>query len=141
MKDVAVGIIERDGEVLVCQRKRTVPCPLQWEFPGGKLEQGETPAAALARELREELSIDAVVEGELHRQEWIYPAFHGRGDRAFRVHYLRVASYSGELHNNTFEQLRWVRPADLQQMDILEGNREAVALLIQQAKDHDRTAR
>lgn len=124
MKEVAVGIIIRDGSILVCQRSRTARYALKWEFPGGKLEPGELPAHALARELHEELSIDAIVGKEFHRQEWSYP------DDTFRVHYFLIPSFQGVPANNVFEQIRWVSLPELQMMDILEGNREAVDLLV-----------
>ncbi len=83
MKQVAVGILHRDGLVLACQRKKTALYPLQWEFPGGKVESGESPTDALIRELHEELGIVARPAKEFHRQEWDY------GDMAYRVFYYR----------------------------------------------------
>lgn len=132
MKEVAVGILTRDGLVLACQRRRTVRYPLKWEFPGGKLERGETPPDTLRRELREELSIDAGPMDLLHRQEWTYPEASGQdgADRTYRVFYYTVRSFHGEPVNHVFEQIRWVSLAELEGMDILEGNREAVRLLI-----------
>lgn len=122
----------RDGLVLACQRRRTVRYPLKWEFPGGKLEQGEAPPDTLRRELREELSIDAGPMELFHLQEWTYPegADQGGMDRAYRVFYYMVRSFSGECVNRVFENIRWVSPAQMSRMDILEGNREAVNLLI-----------
>lgn len=127
----------RDGQVLACQRKSDAVYPLRWEFPGGKLEEGETPAEALVRELREELSIQATVGREFYRQEWVYPqsAKSPRQDGSFRVFYFVVDSFTGTPVNNAFEQIRWVSPTELQQMDILEGNREAVARLITYASN------
>ena len=123
MRQVAVGIVMRNGQVLACQRKSDAVYPLRWEFPGGKLEEGETPAAALVRELREELSIQATVGREFHRQEWVYPqsAKLPKQDGSFRVFYFVVDSFTGAPVNNAFEQIRWVSPTELQQMDILEG--------------------
>ena len=123
MKEVAVGIIFRNGTVLTGQRKPTARYPLKWEFPGGKLEPGETPVAALMRELHEELGIDAAPGPEFHRQEWDY------GDRAWRVYYFPVHTFTGEPENRTFAQIRWVTPEELLGMDILDGNREVVAML------------
>ena len=123
MKEVAVGIIFRNGTVLTGQRKPTARYPLKWEFPGGKLEPGETPAAALVRELHEELGIDASPGPEFHRQEWDY------GDRAWRVYYFRVHAFTGEPENRTFARIRWVTPEELLAMDILDGNREVVEML------------
>ncbi len=123
MKEVAVGIIFRNGAILTGQRKRTSRYPLKWEFPGGKLEPGETPSAALVRELDEELGIHASPGPEFFRQEWDY------GDRSWRVYYFPVHTFTGEPENRTFEQIRWVPPEDLLEMDILDGNREVVELL------------
>ena len=127
----------RDGQVLACQRRPDAVYPLRWEFPGGKLEEGETATEALVRELHEELSIEATVGREFHRQEWVYPQSAGNPeqDGSFRVFYILIDSFTGTPVNNAFEQIRWVSPTDLQQMDILEGNREAVARLITYASN------
>ena len=132
MKQVAVGIIIKDGRVLACQRKRTTAYPLKWEFPGGKLEKSESPEAALVRELREELSIEATVGREFHRQEWMYDeaSSDARKNGAFRVFYFLVREFNGVMVNHVFEQIRWVNPQELEAMDILEGNRAAVQLLL-----------
>lgn len=123
MKQVAVGILHRDGLVLACQRKKTALYPLQWEFPGGKVESGESPTDALIRELREELGIITKHANEFHRQEWDY------GDLAYRVFYYEVHEFSGEPENRAFETIRWVKPEELLQMNILEGNRDVVRML------------
>src|ERR1700687_121819 len=62
---VAAALITRDSKLLVCQRRRDDTHPLEWEFPGGKVEPDESPAQALVRELREELGIDAAVGKEI----------------------------------------------------------------------------
>jgi 8-oxo-dGTP diphosphatase len=128
MKEVSVGILQRDGSVLAGQRKRTTRYPLKWEFPGGKLEQGETPREALIRELHEELGIVATPGNEFHRQEWDY------GDLSYRVFYFLVPVFTGEPVNHTFEQIMWVSPEELLEMDILEGNREVVERLVEEKK-------
>lgn len=137
MQQVAVGIILKNGLVLACQRRADARYPLKWEFPGGKLETGESPVDALTRELQEELSIRVVVEREFHRQEWTYTegVTNPQRDGSFRVFYFLVREFSGEPVNNAFEQIRWVRPSALAAMDILEGNREAVERLIRHAKE------
>ena len=132
MKHVAVGIVFQNGEVLACQRKRTVRYPLKWEFPGGKIEPGETARDALIRELQEELEIEAHPDGILLTHEWTYTDGEGGAaqESRFRVTYFLVPSFTGRPTNITFEEIRWVTPEELQHMDILEGNREAVALLL-----------
>jgi 8-oxo-dGTP diphosphatase len=132
MKEVVVGIISRGDRVLACQRRADARYPLKWEFPGGKIEKGETPHEALARELHEELDIHAEVGDEFHRQEWTYPdgVDNPKKDGAFRVFYYYVRSFTGTPINRVFEQIRWVSLHELQSLDILDGNREAVAFLV-----------
>lgn len=128
MKEVAVGVLAREGMILACQRKRDAAYGLKWEFPGGKLEPGETPADALRRELKEELDIDAVIGEEFHRQEWVYPGGGPTGsDGAFRVYYFLVRSFVGTPVNRAFERILWTEADQLQELDFLEGNRDAIA--------------
>jgi 8-oxo-dGTP diphosphatase len=123
MKEVSVGIMHRNGLVLACQRRSTAKYPLQWEFPGGKIEPGETPVQALVRELHEELAITVRPGVRVALQEWDY------GDQKYRVHYYKVDSFEGEPVNHVFEAIKWVRPEELLQMNILKGNRGVVELL------------
>lgn len=130
MREVAVGVLVRNGLVLACQRKATARYPLKWEFPGGKLEQGETAREALYRELHEELAIRVVRAEVFHTQDWTYPdSATATSDGAFRVHYFTVTAFDGEPVNRAFERMRWVSLSELAGLDILDGNREAVALL------------
>jgi len=132
MKNVAVGIIVINDQVLACQRRKTVRYPLKWEFPGGKLETGESAREALIRELQEELDIQANPERELLTHEWTYreSATGTEPLGAFRVTYFLVPSFRGTITNRTFEAIRWVTPEELSRMDVLEGNREAIRLLL-----------
>ena len=132
MKEVAVGILKESGRVLACQRKRTAVYPLKWEFPGGKIEPGESPAETLHRELREGLGIEAFIGREFHRQQWTYPesAAQNKSDGSFMVFYYLIDRYTGEPVNHAFEQIRWVLLHEIQRMDILEGNREVIELLL-----------
>ena len=125
MIKVAVGIITFNAQVLVCQRKKTARYPLKWEFPGGKFENGETVDECLRRELREELSINAVVGEEFLKQEWLYP-----DSGSFEVFYHLVPSYAGTIRNNVFEQILWVSFGELARIDMLEGNKEAIDRLV-----------
>jgi 8-oxo-dGTP diphosphatase len=130
MRDVAVGILLRDGKVLACQRNATVRYALKWEFPGGKIETGETAREALERELREELSVRIVRAEPFHVQEWTYPdSAEGANDGKFRVQYFTVPAFEGEPVNHVFARIRWVTLDELSTLDLLEGNRDAVALL------------
>ncbi len=136
MIEVAVGVILRtngaahDTSVLLCQRRRSSRYPLKWEFPGGKVEPGETAEACLRRELREELAIDATVGPLYHRQVSEYP-----DSGTFDVHYHLVEHFAGTPVNNVFETVRWVPLRELTAYDILEGNRDVTERLL---RLHDR---
>jgi 8-oxo-dGTP diphosphatase len=121
---VAAGILIQDGRILICQRKRDGAFPLQWEFPGGKVEPGEDAAMCLRRELREELTIEAEIGSEISTFRYIYP-------NGFEVElfFLRVTDYRGEIANQAFEQLLWVNPSELPSYDFLEADRALVARL------------
>ena len=114
---VAAAVIERDGRILIGQRKRGSWHPLKWEFPGGKVEPGESPRDALVRELREELAIEAVVAEELDRYHIQYP-----GGILTHLFFFHVTEFSGEPQNLDFEQIVWERPRLLSTYDFLDGD-------------------
>ncbi len=122
MTRVAVGILRRDGKILACQRKKGGRYEFKWEFPGGKLEPGESVEECLARELREELSINAHSIDHIEVQSAEY-----EDGGIFEVAYCNVVGFDGELVNNVFEQIRWVTLQELRTLDILEGNRDFIA--------------
>jgi 8-oxo-dGTP diphosphatase len=119
MPTVVAAVIERSGCVLIAQRKPTGQHPLKWEFPGGKVESGETPEAALLRELEEELGIRAQVDVEIARYEYQYP-----GRSPIQLIFYRVAEFSGEPRNLDFEQILWAPRDRLRHYDFLEGDAE-----------------
>ncbi len=124
MIQVAVGVIKKNGRILICQRKKGARYGLKWEFPGGKVEPGETLIECLQRELREELSIE--IEG-IKKME-IQTAHYDDGGR-FEVAYCFVSEFRGTPANNVFEQIRWVTLGELRALDILEGNKTFVQQL------------
>lgn len=124
MRMVVAGILERDGRVLICQRTAQQWHPLQWEFPGGKVEDGETAAAALTRELNEELGITDVESEEITRYEFTYP-----GGKPILLVFLRVTRFTGEPRNVIFEDMRWEPRNRLATFDFLEGDRDFLRLL------------
>jgi len=121
---VSAGIIHRNGQVLVGQRRRADRHPLKWEFPGGKVEFGETPQQALVRELREELQIEATVGSELARYEHEYPS-------GSRVHLLffAIPEFTGEVKEQIYEQIQWVDVHLLPTLDFLDGDFDFVRRL------------
>jgi 8-oxo-dGTP diphosphatase len=124
MTTVVAAILERGGKVLVCQRRPGDPHPLKWEFPGGKVEPGETPAAALHRELDEELGIDARIGEEITRYEYCYPA-----KQPILLIFYKVTEFAGEPRNRVFQRICWDRAGRLRDYDFLEGDVEFVRTL------------
>ncbi len=121
---VAAGVIHDSGKILVGQRRLGDRHALKWEFPGGKVEAGETPRQALMRELREELQIDAKIGPELARYEHDYPG-------GSRVHLLffAVREYGGTPAARAFQQISWAPLTDLPKLDFLEGDLDFVKRL------------
>jgi len=119
---VVAAIIQRAGRILIGQRKDLGHHPLKWEFPGGKVEPGETPEAALIRELQEELGIHARIDRELTRYEYQYP-----GRSRILLIFYRVVDFDGEPQNLDFDQIRWEQPELLRNYDFLEGDTQFLA--------------
>jgi 8-oxo-dGTP diphosphatase len=123
---VVAALILRDSRILVCQRRRDDTHALQWEFPGGKVEPGETPQEALARELREELAIEASVGSELFRTRHRYSE---SGRELELIFFQANVDRSAPLQNLVFEGFEWADPSALLRYDFLRADEEFVALL------------
>jgi 8-oxo-dGTP diphosphatase len=121
---VVAALIERDGKILIGQRKPGGRHALKWEFPGGKVEPGEDDRAALARELREELQIDAVIGDEIESYDFRY----GQGP-VTHLRFFRVSEFSGEPRNLDFAQTVWEDQRRLPEYDFLEGDVDFVRRL------------
>ena len=118
---VTAGILRNGGRVLVCQRKAGDRFGLKWEFPGGKVEAGETPESCLRRELAEELGIDADVGPEVHRTDHRYP-----NGVSVRLLFFRILGFAGVPENREFERFTWARPDELPAFDFLEADKAVV---------------
>ncbi|MFQ5989157.1 MAG: (deoxy)nucleoside triphosphate pyrophosphohydrolase [Candidatus Methylomirabilales bacterium] len=121
---VTAGIITHGGRVLICQRRQGSWGEYKWEFPGGKVEDGEDPRECLRRELKEELAIEPEIGPLLCRLEHRYP------DRDVELIVFHIPAYTGEIRNRQFENIRWVGRDEIAQFDFLEADRpviEAVA--------------
>jgi 8-oxo-dGTP diphosphatase len=121
MKRVVAGLIEKDGKLLVCQRTRHQTMPLKWEFPGGKIEEGEQPRDALRRELEEELGIVATIGDEVKRIQHEYP-----NGGMVELRFFLVREYAGEIENRIFKDVQWSAPGALPSYDFLEADETLV---------------
>jgi 8-oxo-dGTP diphosphatase len=121
VKQVVAALIFKDDQILVCQRTRHQTMPLKWEFPGGKIEEGEQPRDALRRELNEELGIDASIGEEVARIRHEY-----KNGSAVELRFYAVREYKGEIENRIFKDMRWAMRAQLPSLDFLEADLQLV---------------
>ncbi len=120
---VAAVIEDGAGRVLVAQRPAHKHLALKWEFPGGKVETGEAPESALARELREELGIEI----ELHRALPEFTHDYGSVVIVMMPFICRIAPDSAAPHPHEHIALRWVTPAELNDVDLAPADWPIVA--------------
>jgi 8-oxo-dGTP diphosphatase len=122
MKRVVAALIVKEGKILVCQRTRHQTMPLKWEFPGGKIEEGEQPRNALHRELEEELGVNATIGDEVARIRHEY-----RRGYAVELRFFVVREYAGDLEDRIFCDMHWAPPAELPSFDFLEADLKLVS--------------
>ena len=119
----AAVILRRDGCVLLAQRPPGKPYAGYWEFPGGKLEPGETPGQALARELHEELGIDVCRAAPWLVQHFVYPHAH------VELNFFRVFAFSGEPHGRDGQAFAWQVPGAFDVAPLLPANTRVLQAL------------
>lgn len=122
---VAVALVDTDGRVLIARRPEGKPMAGLWEFPGGKVHDGETPEAALIRELREELGIDT-------RESCLAPltfASHAYEDFHLLMPLYACRVWKGQPQARENQELKWVRPARLGDFPMPPADRPLVAML------------
>jgi 8-oxo-dGTP diphosphatase len=120
---VAGALFDAAGRVLIAQRPPGKSLAGRWEFPGGKLHDGESPYEGLVRELREELGV------EVHTAERLMRYPHDYGDRTVWLDMWIVGAWSGEPGGLDGQALKWVHPRRLAEEDILEADQPIVAAL------------
>ena len=121
-----VAAIIRKGDKLFATQRGYGEWKDYWEWPGGKMEAGETPEQALVREIREELSAEIVIDKYLHTVDYDYPGFH------LTMHCYICSLQSEAIHLNEHESARWLGVADLQEVNWLPADFGLLPLLRQE---------
>ena len=121
--DIALAIVVREGLVLVAERAAAQHLPGTWEFPGGKIEEGEEPADAALRELREETGLTSASATALLVSVHDYP------DRRLRFHAFVVTDVAGEVATDGGRAFSWVAPSSLDALPMPEANRAVLRAL------------
>lgn len=124
MKQVTAAVIEKDGKILLAQRKAGDALAGKWEFPGGKIEPGETPEACLRRELMEEFGVDTKIGEFICASKFEYKHM------PIELLAYRAEHLSGEFKLNDHDRIEWVAPADLVKYDFCSADIPVVELLL-----------
>jgi mutator protein MutT len=119
---VAAAIIERDGRFLITTRQKGVHLEGYWEFPGGKCDPGETIAACVSRELREELDVEVDVGNEVFTTSHAYP------DRTVELHFV-ACRLRGDPRPQVGQELRWAAREELSRLEFPPADAELIHLL------------
>ena len=120
--EVVAAIIHQEGRILATQR-RYGEYKGWWEFPGGKMEPGETEEQAIVREIREELNVGIRVERKVGTVEYDYPQFH------LRMHCFWCSIAEGVLELKEHQSARWLKPTEWESVDWLPADVEVVSRL------------
>lgn len=122
---VVAAVIVRDGKILACQRSAAGKFPLKWEFPGGKVQPNETPQAALARELAEELDVAAKIGPQIFHARHKYAEM----SESVELLFFKTEIESAKIANRVFNEVKWLAPEGLPKLDFLEADFELVQKL------------
>jgi len=125
MLTVVAALIESNGKILVCQRRRGDTFALMWEFPGGKKRPAETEPQALERELLEELGVTSVIGSEILRVRHQYPQMR----EPIELIFFAASLDAREIQNLAFETMDWRLPSDLSALDFLPADRDLIEKL------------
>jgi len=108
---VACALIEQEGKVLAAQRSATMTLPLKWEFPGGKIEAGESPEECLVREIKEELGVSVLIGTALSQTTYCYPDF------TVTLHPFTCQLAGGIITPHEHHALKWTEPERMPELD------------------------
>jgi mutator protein MutT len=122
---VVAALIQSQGRLLVCQRRRGSNFELMWEFPGGKKHAAETLEQALARELSEELCVTAKIGPEVHRTQHRYAEM----TEPIEIVFFAASAAPSDVRNLIFERIEWREPKTLPGLNFLPADRELIEKL------------
>ncbi len=122
-RQVTAAVIERDGKILIAQRRKGSALGGKWEFPGGKIEPGETAEACLKRELKEEFEIESEIGEFIVASKFRYCLV------PIELLAYRAKHLSGEFKISEHEEIRWVDPSELGSYDFMPPDKPIVKLL------------
>lgn len=122
---VVAALMEHEGRLLICQRRKGAAFELKWEFPGGKVKPGESAEAALQRELEEELGVKARIGAEVYRTRHQYR----ETGREIELRFFAARASAPAMRNRVFEKVLWAQRESLGAYDFLPADRELVRKL------------
>ena len=122
--NVVAGIIINQNKILIGKRKDKDIGGGKWEFPGGKIEFGETNSEALERELYEELGISVKIGKELMNYEHLFKT------TIYNISFMEITDYEGEIRNNAHSEIKWVKFSKLPEYDFISGDDRFIQSLI-----------
>ncbi len=122
--NVVAGIIINQNKILIGKRKDKDIGGGKWEFPGGKIEVGETNSEALERELYEELGISVKIGKELMNYEHVFKT------TIYNITFMEIIDYEGEICNNAHSEIKWVKFSNLPEYDFISGDDRFIQSLI-----------
>jgi 8-oxo-dGTP diphosphatase len=114
---VAAAVIHRGGKILIARRKKGDRFEGRWEFPGGKIEAGESPEECLRRELREEMEVD------IEAEEYLGSVLFETSGLSIELMAFRASLLSGKIRCHDHDEIRWIDPDDLGDFDLAEPDR------------------
>lgn len=126
---VVAAILQKDQEILIARRNYG-DYSGKWEFPGGKVEAGETPQQALKREIEEELEEEIAVGDYLMTREYDYPAFH----LSMRCYFCTLLHPENHMHLSSHDSVRWIRVGDQEPIDWIEADRAIYERVVETAR-------
>ncbi len=129
---MTAAVIERDGKLLIAKRRAGDRFGLLWEFPGGKLESGESAGQCLQRELREELGVETRLDGIIGSFPYVSSRL------SIELVAFRATIIAGRPAPSGHEELRWISPAELREFPFTEPDQPLVRLLQEEYKSKER---